>query len=186
MPRAELPVDQVWGRGDLGVLPGGAPVFAQVSALDPECRISRSTRLRPHSNAVAGQHGVDAWRAVCPARPLPGRLNPLRHRRISHSPRRHRGEQRRNPVGVTMCFYKRHDLRRVGSAPGRKRARQPQISLVRFNSAFSLRSRFSSSASLLVNRSSRSPGRPRLGGPACGTSGADPQLAGHIGDRAAL
>ena len=57
-----------------------------------------------------------------------------------------------------MRFHKRHDLRRVGSASWAKNAlANLKISLVRFSSAFSLRSRFSSSASLLVNRSSRSP-----------------------------
>jgi hypothetical protein len=43
-----------------------------------------------------------------------------------------------------MRFHKRHDLRRVGSASWAKNAlANLKISLVRFSSAFSLRSRFS-------------------------------------------
>jgi hypothetical protein len=57
-----------------------------------------------------------------------------------------------------MRFHKRHDLRRVGSASWAKNAlANLKISLVRFSSAFSLRSLLSSSVSRQVNRSSRSP-----------------------------
>jgi hypothetical protein len=63
-------------------------------------------------------------------------------------------------------------LRRVGSACWLKTAlANREISLMRFNSAFFLRSRLSSSASLLVNRSSRDArGQPSLGADTCGTS----------------
>jgi hypothetical protein len=44
-----------------------------------------------------------------------------------------------------MLIHKRHDLRRVGSASWAKNElANRKISLVRFSSAFSLRSRFSS------------------------------------------
>jgi hypothetical protein len=148
-------------------------VFVQVSTLNAESSHQPLHPFAAHPDALAGQHGVDAWRAVAAARPLPDLLDPLRHHGISHRPHRRdsagavvegghrfadRGEQRRNPEGVTMRFHKRHDLRRVESASWAKNAlANLKISLVRFSSAFSLRSRFSSSASLLVNRSSRSP-----------------------------
>jgi len=104
-----------------------------------QCELSHQPRypFAAHQDALTGQHGVDARRAVAAARPLPDRFNPLRHRRISHRPCRRlsaaagikgghrftdRGEQRRNPEGVTMCLRKGRDLRRVGSASWAKNA----------------------------------------------------------------
>jgi hypothetical protein len=181
------------------IQPGGVPVFAQVSALNAESSHQPLHPFAAHPDALAGQHGVDAWRAVGAARPLPDRLDPLRHSGISHLPHRRfpaaavvegghrfadRGEQRRNPEGVTTLLHER----RVGSASWAKNAlANRKILLVRFSSTFSRRSRFSSSASLLVNRSSRSPPVGLvLTYPLAKRLGADPQLPGHISNRAAL
>lgn len=104
-----------------------------------------------------------------------------------------------------MCFHKRHDLRRVGSASWAKNElANRRISLVRFSSVFSLRSRFSSSKNaggfprrFADGRSRRrspcwSTGHPAqpvglaLAHPLAERLGTDPQLAGHISDRATL
>jgi hypothetical protein len=115
-----------------------------------QCELSHQPRypFAAHQDALTGQHGVDARRAVAAARPLPDRFNPLRHRRISHRPCRRlrpaavvegghrftdRGEQRRNSEGVTMCLRKGRDLRRGrGGLLGEKRARQPQVAVRRW------------------------------------------------------
>jgi hypothetical protein len=47
------------------VLPGGVPAFVQVSTLDAGLAHQPLHPFPAYPDVVAGQHGADAWRAVC-------------------------------------------------------------------------------------------------------------------------
>src|SRR5581483_1086733 len=175
--RREVSVDQVRRRLRFRILLGGraAPAAAQERALQAMLAHQPLDTLTGDVDAASAQNLVHPRRSVGAAGTFVN-IHDLRDQATIElltltrfvfllDPTVESGrfdvqdpKYRLDPEAVTKFLHDLHDRRRVGSSSEAKKALAAlRISLARLSSAFSLRSRRSSSASALVGRSNRSP-----------------------------
>src|SRR5208282_2318458 len=171
--RAEITFDQVW-RGPRGAIPGrGGDPLAAAHPINARRLHQPRDPLAPELHSRRRQLGVNARCAVGPARPFMDRLDAQAQLRIAARPRRLRpftppmvaagGDSQDpahggNPIGGLI---RAHELeRRDGTEPvsvANQAAAFDNISRSSRNTRFSPLSRVSSSRSVLVSPSLRSP-----------------------------